>query len=132
MLRIAAPQALGAVLAALVAYPAAALEYPVGAPKNANGMEIAAVYLQPVDMEPEGHMRKAAEADVHMEADIHALANNQNGYPEGAWVPFLQIRYSSPSCRPVKRSRATSCRWWRATVRIMATTSSSRGRANTG
>ena len=93
MFRIAAPQALGAVLAALVACPAAALEYPVGAPKNANGLEIAAVYLQPVDMEPEGHMRKAAEADVHMEADIHALANNQNGYPEGAWVPFLQIRY---------------------------------------
>ena len=63
MLRIAAPQALGAVLAvlaALVACPAAALEYPVGAPKNINGMEIAAVYLQPVDMEPEGHLRKAA------------------------------------------------------------------------
>jgi uncharacterized protein involved in high-affinity Fe2+ transport len=28
-----------------------------------------------------------------MEADIHALANNANGYPEGAWIPFLQVRY---------------------------------------
>ena len=38
-------------------------------------------------------MRKAADADMHIEADIHALANNANGYPEGAWIPFLQIRY---------------------------------------
>ena len=30
---------------------------------------------------------------MSIEADIHALANNPNGYPEGAWVPFLQIRY---------------------------------------
>jgi uncharacterized protein involved in high-affinity Fe2+ transport len=79
--------------AALAASPALALEYPIGAPKNIAGMEIAAVYLQPVDMEPDGHMRKAADADVHMEADIHALASNGNGFPEGAWIPFLQIRY---------------------------------------
>jgi uncharacterized protein involved in high-affinity Fe2+ transport len=78
---------------ALAAGPALALEYPIGAPKNIAGMEVAAVYLQPVDMEPEGHMRKAADSDVHMEVDIHALANNGNGFPEGAWVPFLQIRY---------------------------------------
>ena len=51
-----------------------ALEYPIGTPHNIAGMEIAAVYLQPIDMEPEGHMRKAAETDIHLEADIHALA----------------------------------------------------------
>jgi uncharacterized protein involved in high-affinity Fe2+ transport len=44
-------------------------------------------------MEPEGHMRAAAETDVHIEADIHALANNPHGYAEGAWIPFLFIRY---------------------------------------
>ena len=93
MTRIATAAAAGAVFAALVACPAAALEYPIGAPKNVAGMEVAAVYLQPIEMEPEGHMRKAADSDVHMEADIHALANNPNGYAEGAWVPFLQIRY---------------------------------------
>jgi uncharacterized protein involved in high-affinity Fe2+ transport len=70
-----------------------ALEYPIGTPQNAAGMEIAAVYLQPIDMEPEGMMRKAAESDIHIEADIHALANNPNGYPEGFWIPFLHIKY---------------------------------------
>jgi len=78
---------------AALAVPALALEYPVGTPQNLAGMEVAAVYLQPVDMEPDGHMRKAADADVHLEADIHALASNPNGFPEGAWIPFLYIGY---------------------------------------
>jgi len=39
-------------------------------------MEIAAVYLQPIEMEPEGMMRKVSESDIHIKADIHALANN--------------------------------------------------------
>lgn len=72
---------------------AGALEYPIGTPQNVAGMEIAAVYLQPVEMEPEGHMRKAAESDVHLEADIHALASNPNGFPEGAWMPYLVVHY---------------------------------------
>jgi uncharacterized protein involved in high-affinity Fe2+ transport len=78
---------------ALLAGPAQAVEYPIGAPQNVAGMEVAAVYLQPIEMEPEGHMRKASESDVHLEADIHALANNANGYAEGAWIPFLLVRY---------------------------------------
>ncbi len=70
-----------------------ALEYPIGHPQQHAGMEIAAVYLQPVTMEPEGMMRQASESDVHMEADIHALANNTNGFSEGAWIPYLQVKY---------------------------------------
>ena len=35
---------------------ALALEYPIGAPLQRYGMEITAVYLQPVTMEPEGIM----------------------------------------------------------------------------
>lgn len=77
----------------LFSFQATALEYPIGVPQNKAGMEIAAVYLQPVEMEPEGHMRKAAESDIHLEADIHALSDNPNGYPEGAWMPFLYIKY---------------------------------------
>ena len=56
-------------LSAAFAAPALALEYPIGVPQQRAGMEIAAVYLQPVEMEPEGHMRKAAESDIHLEAD---------------------------------------------------------------
>lgn len=81
------------VAALLASAPAAALEFPIGTPYQRNGMEVAAVYLQAVDMEPDGHMRKAAESDIHLEADIHALAGNVNGYPEGFWIPFLHITY---------------------------------------
>ena len=70
-----------------------AVEYPIGSPQQKNGMEIAAVYLQPVEMEPDGMMKKAAESDIHIEADIHALANNPNGFEEGAWMPYLSIKY---------------------------------------
>ena len=72
---------------------ALALEYPIGVPQQKAGMEIAAVYLQPVEMEPEGHMRKASESDIHIEADIHALANNPNGFEEGAWIPYLIVKF---------------------------------------
>jgi len=82
----------GAALLAITS-AATAAEYPVGVPQQRAGMEIAAVYLQPVLMEPEGMMPKPENSDVHMEADIHALANNTNGFEEGAWVPYLSIKY---------------------------------------
>ena len=89
--RLAATAVLGAGL--LLSASAQALEYPIGTPHNVAGMEVAAVYLQPIDMEPEGHMRKASETDIHLEADIHALANNPNGIPEGFWVPHILVKY---------------------------------------
>src|SRR5665647_1944071 len=70
-----------------------AVEYPIGAPQQRNGMEIGAVYLQPVEMEPEGMMRPTRDSDIHMEADIHALSSNPNGFDEGAWIPYLSIKY---------------------------------------
>jgi len=82
-----------ALLAMLAPFPAAAIEYPIGTPHNVAGMEIAAVYLQPIEMEPEGMMAKASETDIHLEADIHALANNANGFPEGSWYPYLVVKY---------------------------------------
>ncbi len=62
---------------------AQALEYPIGTPEQRNGMEIVAVYLQPIRMEPEGMMKAVEESDVHMEADIRALDINPNGFAEG-------------------------------------------------
>jgi uncharacterized protein involved in high-affinity Fe2+ transport len=70
-----------------------AKEYPIGKPQIANGMEISAVYLQPIEMDPPGMMRAAAESDVHLEADIKATKGNANGFPEGEWVPYLVVRY---------------------------------------
>jgi hypothetical protein len=82
-----------AAVAAMAAVAAHAAEYPIGKPQNQGGMEIGAVFLQPVTMEPEGMMRKVSESDIHLEADIHAIKNNPTGFPEGEWMPYLQVRY---------------------------------------
>lgn len=85
----------GLALVAGLALPAHAAEYPIGAPQQRHGMEIAGVYLQPVEMESVmGHtMLPADKADVHLEADIRALGSNPNGFAEGEWVPYLLVRY---------------------------------------
>lgn len=70
-------------------------EKPIGDPVEINGMEIAAVYLQPITMEPMEPMGKGMKPkDIHLEADIHALKGNKNGFGEGEWVPYLEIAYS--------------------------------------
>lgn len=80
-------------LLASVPLAAQAAEYPVGVPQVAGGMEVAAVYLQPIEMDPPGMMRPAAQSDVHLEADIHATADNRNGFAEGDWIPNLHVEY---------------------------------------
>lgn len=70
-----------------------AKEYPVGTPQQCGGMDIAAVYLQPIEMDPPSMMRPAKDSDIHLEADIHALENNKNGFQEGSWMPYLEISY---------------------------------------
>lgn len=69
-------------------------EYPIGEAVTMNGMELAAVYLQPIDMEPRGMGLSAKDADIHLEADIHATKGNENGFGEGEWMPYLTISYT--------------------------------------
>lgn len=82
-----------ALLALVTGLPAAAAEYPIGTPQEGGGLEVAAVYLQPIVMEPEGMMTPAPEADIHLEADIHALGGNENGLAEGEWAPYLKVGF---------------------------------------
>lgn len=84
-----------AVLAALViAAPLSqAAETPIGKHQNTGGMEIGAVYLQPVKMEPDGMMKRVEESDIHLEADIHAVKDNPNGFAQGDWIPYLVIKF---------------------------------------
>jgi uncharacterized protein involved in high-affinity Fe2+ transport len=77
-----------------LASSAFAAEYPIGQPRDLHGLEVAAVYLQPVEMEPAGMMRAAKDSDIHLEADIHATADNRNGLPEGAWASYLNVQYA--------------------------------------
>jgi uncharacterized protein involved in high-affinity Fe2+ transport len=72
---------------------ALAKETPVGKPQSFGGMEVGAVYLQPIEMEPAGVMAPAKDSDVHLEADIHAEKDNPNGFAKGDWVPYLVIKY---------------------------------------
>ncbi|MCI0468365.1 MAG: iron transporter [Beijerinckiaceae bacterium] len=88
--RFALACAAGAIAAAC---SATAKEYPAGVPQEMHGMEIAAVYLQPVEMEPPGMMLPAPEADVHLEADIRAARDNKNGFAQGDWIPYLSVNY---------------------------------------
>jgi periplasmic iron binding protein len=68
-------------------------EVPLGEEKEQAAMKIGAVYLQPIEMEPEGMMRAAAQSDIHLEADIHAAKGNPNGFAEGDWLPYLVVKY---------------------------------------
>ncbi|MEN8106738.1 MAG: iron transporter [Pseudomonadota bacterium] len=78
-----------AVLALLLAATVTAGDVEIGT-VNRNGMEVTAVYIQPVTMEPMmAGMGQAA--DIHLEADIHALKDNQHGFGEGDWIPYLDI-----------------------------------------
>jgi len=38
-------------------------------------------------------MPSVEQSDVHLEADIHALAGNPNGFDEGFWMPYLVVKY---------------------------------------
>ncbi len=76
-----------------IAAPALALETPIGKPQLHSGMEVGAVYLQPVPMEPAGMMKSVAESDIHLEADIHAQSDNRSGFADGAWIPYLGVTY---------------------------------------
>ncbi len=79
-------------LGVLIPSMALADDVQIGKATQKNGMEIAAVYIQPVKMEPE-HSTTSDKADIHLEADIAALKDNPHGFAEGSWVPYLNIRY---------------------------------------
>ncbi len=84
---------IAAFAACIVASGAVAKEYPIGEAKERDGMHIAAVYLQPIEMDPPGMMRDAKESDIHLEADIKAAKGNTNGFAEGDWMPYLRVGF---------------------------------------
>jgi uncharacterized protein involved in high-affinity Fe2+ transport len=71
-----------------------AKEVPLGPEIEKDGMTLGAVYLQPIEMEPEGMMTPARESDVHLEIDIHAGKGNTNGFAQGDWMPYLKVAYT--------------------------------------
>ncbi|MDR1088779.1 MAG: iron transporter [Coriobacteriales bacterium] len=68
-------------------------EYPIGDDEVVGPLNVAAVYFQPVDMEPAGNSLPAAQSDMHIEADISAAEGNDLGYGVGDFVPNLTVDY---------------------------------------
>ncbi len=71
-------------------------EFPIGEEQDVGPDEIihiAAVYFQPVVMEPAASAGLSVEeANIHIEADVSAN-ENQLGYGVGDWIPYLSIDY---------------------------------------
>lgn len=105
--KIALSMAVAPFLAALTTMGVYAGEVPAGEPVEINGMEVAAVYLEPITMEPQGMMQAASRSDVHLEADIHALKGNKNGFAAGEWIPYLTVNYSLKNTDTGKTTEGT-------------------------
>jgi hypothetical protein len=95
------------------AHIAMAREYFVGGPVHQHDMEIVANYLVGIEMAPMQPDMLHGPDVIHLEADVHATADNVYGIPDGAWVPYLTIEYAQAStswfivsCRP---RRMVSC-----------------------
>lgn len=68
-------------------------ERALGEPRRWQGLEIAAAYSSPVDVEPPALIRTPEQADVHLKAAIRALPGNPQGFPADQWVPYLHVEY---------------------------------------
>ena len=71
-------------------------EYPIGDEQEVPEAKInvAAVYFQPVPMEPAGMGLTPDKADIHLETDISAIEGNETGFGVGEWIPFLTVHYN--------------------------------------
>ena len=82
-----------AAMSLLGVHTATAREYFVGGPVHRHDMEIVANYLVGVEMAPMLPGMPTGPDVIHLEADVHATADNAYGYPDGAWIGYLTIRY---------------------------------------
>lgn len=78
------------------AFAAGFQEYPIGDEKEVPevGIKVAAIYFQPITMEPAGMGLTPAQADIHLETDISATEDNKTGFGVGEWVPYLSVHYT--------------------------------------
>lgn len=82
------------IMALAVTSGAMAREYYIGGPVQKFDMEIVANYLVGVEMAPMRAGMMHGPDVIHLEADVHATAENANGYPDGAWIGYLTIEYN--------------------------------------
>jgi len=72
---------------------ARASEADIGEPVTRNGITVKAAYLTGVEMAPQPPT-PSGDDTIHLECDVSAAANNPQGFPQGAWVPYLGCIYT--------------------------------------
>lgn len=85
---------LGAAAIAFSSPAAMAREYFIGGPVLKNDMQIVANYLVGVEMAPMMPNMQHGPDVIHVEADVHATADNSWGYPDGAWIGYITVGYT--------------------------------------
>ncbi len=65
-------------------------EHPIGDEVIKNHIQVAAVWLDAVGM---AGMPTPGNDIIHVEADIHATAENPNGFAKDEFVPYLKVKY---------------------------------------
>ena len=97
---------------------ASAKEYFIGGPVQQHDMEIVANYLVGIEMAPmTADMVHGADV-VHLEADVHATADNVYGYPDGSSVIHHRLHHRENRLRlAVDRHVAADDRQGRAALR---------------
>ena len=79
---------------AAIPYAIPAMEVPIGKPKTLHDLQIAAAYSEAVAMDEYWGGPAPDEADIHLEADIHATKGNRYGFRPGEWISYLSINYT--------------------------------------
>ena len=73
---------------------AQAREYPIGGPVTINGLEIEASYLTGIEMAPMPADMAMGPDAIHLETDVHATADNPQGFAVDAWIPYMSIGFT--------------------------------------
>jgi uncharacterized protein involved in high-affinity Fe2+ transport len=85
--------ALALILAAAPMPALAVQEFYIGEPVVKEGLQIVPNYLTGVEMDRMPAGMSMAKGAVHLEADVHATNAEAHGFPEDAWIPYLDIRF---------------------------------------
>lgn len=81
-----------------------AKEHLMGPAQEIDGMEVASVWLHPMEMDIKSKV-PAKNTDIHLELDIHATKHNKNTFAEGWWIPYLTVEYKIEKLEGSKKER---------------------------
>lgn len=66
-------------------------EFYIGEPIAKEGMQFSPAYLTGIEMDRHPTGMSMTPNSVHIEIDIHAAKDETHGFPEDAWIPYLNV-----------------------------------------